>query len=113
MIVGVTTEVAPLVGLVHSPHQPPVGMDLTWVVRKGLAKRPAERFQSAAEMLDRLSRRAEGKIPVQCHITLMKRLTGEWSRFVDRHPVVVTLGMAGALIAFVASVVLLVGHRLG
>ncbi len=111
MIRGVTSEPTPLAGTVHSPHQPAVGMDLTWFVRKGLAKHPANRFQSAEEMLDRLSRRAEGLIPIQCHITFMKRMTGEWSRFLDGHPIVVTLGMLCAIGALVTSAVLAMIHR--
>ena len=81
-------------------------MDLSWFLKKGLAKDPAERFQSATEMLERLARRAEGDIPVQCPVTLMLRLNGVWNRFVSRHPVVVTLGMAAMLAALVANVVL-------
>jgi serine/threonine protein kinase len=111
MIHGVTNEPTPLVGMVHSPHQPSVGMDLTWFLRRGLAKDPAERYQSAGEMIERLQQRAEGKVPIQCHITLMKRMNGEWGRFVDRHPIVVTLGMAAALVALVANIVLTVAHH--
>ncbi len=64
MIHAITSEPTPLAGAVSSPHQANVGMDLTWFVRKGLAKHPANRFQSAEEMLERLAARAEGKVPI-------------------------------------------------
>jgi serine/threonine-protein kinase len=110
MIRAVTTEPTPLTSLVRSEHQPPVPADLGWFVNKGVAKDPAERYASAAEMLDRLSRRAEGDIPVQCPITFQKRLSHLWSRFADRHPLVVTLGTAATLIVFVAGIVSLIRH---
>ena len=113
MLHGVIEEPAPLAGRVHSPHQAAVGMDLSWFLRRGLAKRPADRFQSATEMIERLARRAEGEVPVQCHITLVMRMNGMWSRFVSRHPIVVTLGMAAALIALVTNVVLTVMRHRG
>ena len=111
MIRGITSEPIPLAGTVRSPHQPSVGMDLSWYLRKGLAKHPADRFQSAEEMLERLASRAEGKIPIQCHITLMKRVTAEWSRFVDRHPFLVTLLMLAAMIVLATSAVTAITHR--
>ncbi len=57
-------------------------------------------------MIDRLDRRAEGIIPIQCHITFMKRTTREWLRFVDRHPALATLISVAALGLFVGSLVL-------
>jgi serine/threonine-protein kinase len=108
MILAITNEPTPMAGMVSSPHQPSVGMDLSWFLRKGLEKDPADRYQSASEMLERLEQRAEGKIPVQCHITFVKRMNGEWGRFVDRHPLVVTLGMVAAVVAVIANVVMVV-----
>ncbi|MGO9712418.1 MAG: serine/threonine-protein kinase [Polyangiaceae bacterium] len=113
MIHAITTEQTPLAGFMKSPHQPSVGMDLSWVLKKGLAKDPKDRYQSATEMLDRLEDRAEGKIPVQCHITFVKRVNGEWGRFVDRHPIVVTMGMAAVAIALVVNVVAALMHHGG
>jgi eukaryotic-like serine/threonine-protein kinase len=113
MIHAITHEPARMAGFVHSPHQPSVAMDLSWVIKKGLEKDPAARYQSASEMLERLERRAEGKIPIQCHITFVKRATGEWSRFLDHHPKVVSLGMLVALVAIVTEIVLALAHRGG
>ena len=69
MIHAISHEPTPFAGMVNHPHQPSVSMDLTWFLRKGLAKDPAERYASVAEMVTRLERRAEGIIPIQCHIT--------------------------------------------
>ncbi len=91
MLLAVINERAPLTGLVSSPHQPPTPMDLSWFVRKGLAKDRAERYQSADEMIDRLARRASGYVPIQCHVTFMRRVTLAATRFVDRHPILATL----------------------
>ncbi len=86
-------------------------MDLSWYVRKGVAKHPSNRYQSVNEMLDRLTRRAEGRIPIQCHITFMKRMNGEWSRMLDRHPFLITFVLFVMMVAIVAGGVSAVAHR--
>ena len=65
-------------------HNPP--MDLSHVLRKGVAKDPAARFQSAAELAQRLDDRAEGKVPVQCPISATKRANYELMKLVNRVP---------------------------
>ena len=111
MIHGITTEPTPMLMAFKAPHQSAVPADLAWFVKKGLEKDPADRYQSASEMLERLARRAEGDIPIQCHITFVKRMNNEWTRFVDRHPGFMTLAMAAAVIAVVAKVVLAIAHH--
>jgi eukaryotic-like serine/threonine-protein kinase len=49
-------------------------------------------------MIDRLDAREEGLVPIQCHVTFMKRATREWLRFVDRHPLFVTGVLAVAIL---------------
>lgn len=100
-----------MAGTVSNPHQANVPMDLSWYVRKGVAKRPADRYPSVNEMLDRLTRRAEGRIPIQCHITFMKRMNGEWSRMLDRHPILITFVLLAIVVAMVAGGVNAVVHR--
>ncbi len=102
MLSGVIEQRAPLAGLLRHPHQGPVPMDLAWFVHKGLAKDPAERYQSVAEMIERLQRRRQGMIPIQCPITFMKRVTGEWFRFVDGYPVAGMLA-AAAMVGLIAT----------
>jgi serine/threonine protein kinase len=60
--------------------------ELIHVFVKGLAKDPAKRFQSATELIARLHAIEEGRVPVQCHITLTKRTFREMGRLVDRAP---------------------------
>ncbi|HEY3354314.1 MAG TPA: serine/threonine-protein kinase [Polyangia bacterium] len=101
VLAGVISVVPPMPSRVKSPHQPLVPMDLSWFVKKGMAKLPEDRYQSVAEMLERLARRREGVIPIQCHVTFIKRVNGEWNRFVDRHPVVVTIGLSLAVLGLI------------
>jgi serine/threonine-protein kinase len=79
---------------VDSPHQSGAPMDLSWFVRKGLEKDPARRYQSVQEMIDRLDARDEGIIPIQCHVTLTKRVSREMLRWLDRHPLIFTMLLA-------------------
>jgi serine/threonine-protein kinase len=52
------------------PHQPPVPADLAWYVMGGLDRDPARRCRDAGELLERLERRQDGDIPIQCPVTL-------------------------------------------
>src|SRR5262249_8680489 len=70
-------------------HQRRVPADLSWFVQKGLAKDPKDRYQSVVEMKQRLLRRAEGVIPVECGCTLVKRIASELGRLADRYPILV------------------------
>ncbi len=85
--------------------QPPVPADLAWFVAKGLRKNPDERYGSVQEMIVRLQERREGLIPIQCHLTALRRLTGIWSRFLDRHPLAVTLILALMIVSLLGMVV--------
>ncbi len=89
-------------------QRPVPPMELYHAVRKGLAFDPADRYQSAEEMIERLQALQAGKVPVQCHITAMKSLTGRVGRFIDRHPMAAfggaLLSLAGSLAAAAAVV---------
>jgi serine/threonine-protein kinase len=113
MLDGVIHDAAPMAGLVTSPHQPRAPMDLSWFVRKGLAKHPANRYQSAQEMIDRLARRAEGEVRVQCQVTLMRKMTVGATRFVDRSPFLASAVFFTTVIAAGAGIVAAVAHALG
>jgi serine/threonine protein kinase len=69
-----------------------VPADLSWMLFDGLHPDPSRRYPSAQALLDRIARRAEGDIQVQCPFTLTHRLTGRALRFMDNHPVLLTLG---------------------
>jgi serine/threonine-protein kinase len=102
---AVSHEPVPNATFVRSPHQPPVPAELGWFVRKGLAKDPAQRFQSVNEMIERLELRAEGSFPIQCPITFSKRVLGGVRRFVDHHPLLTSVALfASVAVLLVASV---------
>lgn len=102
MLHAVVNEPVPHTSFVPSKHQPPVPAELGWFVRKGLAKDPAQRFQSVNEMIERLEQRAEGSFPIQCPMTFSKRILGGLRKFVDHHPLLslVTLLASFALVTF-------------
>lgn len=71
----------------HRPGPGPMPpMELYHFVRRAMAFEPARRFASAEEMIAELHRIFEGRIRVQCPITLVKRGTRQAGRFVDRFP---------------------------
>jgi eukaryotic-like serine/threonine-protein kinase len=76
---------------IPNPHQSPAPADLSWFVRKGMDTDPSRRYQSVSEMIERLEAREEGIVPIECHVTLTKRATREWIRWVDRHPTLYTV----------------------
>lgn len=78
---------------VPSPHQPRVPMDLGWFVLGGLAADPASRYSSVDAMLSRLDQRAEGRVPIQCTQTALKRVLYEGVRSIERHPHLLPLGI--------------------
>ncbi|MBL9037274.1 MAG: serine/threonine protein kinase [Archangium sp.] len=105
LLQAVSTQKPSLASLVRNPHQDFVPMDLTWVLAKGLAKHPLERYQSADELIRRLDDRAEGKVPIQCHVTLAKRSSYEAMRLVNRFPVLFGLALLGGVAATVWAAV--------
>jgi serine/threonine-protein kinase len=71
----------------HRPGPGPMPpMELYHFVRKAIAFRRERRFASADEMIAELHRIFEGRIRVQCPITLVKSGARRAGRFVDRFP---------------------------
>jgi serine/threonine-protein kinase len=87
----------------HPDAQPPA--ELVHFVHRGLGLAPDDRFQSAAEMILALEGILEGKVQVQCHVTLTKRVTRELGRFVDRRPHAAFLALLGATALLVFAIV--------
>jgi serine/threonine-protein kinase len=106
MIEGVLKVDAPMALSVKSPHQPSVSPDLSWFLRKGLEKKPEDRYQSVSEMVERLQRRAEGDIPVQCPLTAIRRGTNIWTRFLDQYPMIASMMLFGVPVILIVAVVL-------
>jgi serine/threonine protein kinase len=74
------------------------------LIVKGLSKDPAQRFQSADELIGVIHGILEGKVAVQCHVTFTKRVFSELSRLVDRAPMVAIVTMIGLVAAVVFAV---------
>ncbi|AKT43289.1 serine/threonine-protein kinase [Chondromyces crocatus] len=87
---------------------PPAGAErapaeLVHFISGALVRDPAQRYQTATEMVDALQAIIEGRMNVQCHITLQKRLLREAARFVDRHSFIAMLCLFGVLAAVIFS----------
>ena len=87
LVEAVKTEM-PIAGPLAMHHRFQVPPELAWLVSKGLAKNPADRYQSVGELCARLVAVLEGKGPVLCPCTALKRGGGEWNDFIDHHPIV-------------------------
>ncbi|WAS94957.1 serine/threonine-protein kinase [Nannocystis punicea] len=73
-------------GAYDGPHQSPPPIELQIVAGRGLAKDPAQRYQSAAEMLAGMRAYLEGRGEVRCMYSFTKRAMRESGRVIDRHP---------------------------
>src|SRR5439155_9337354 len=86
VLTGAIARVPPPLFLASHPHQPAVPADLAHFVRHGMAKTPAERFQTVSEMIDRLRGRQNSTLHVECPVTFAREGINTAGRFVDRHP---------------------------
>lgn len=110
VLLGVQTVVQ--TSMLSDGGRPPVPAPYAHVIAKGMAKDPAKRFQTADEFIAVLRRVQEGGAPVQCPVTLTRRMATGYARFVDRKP---WLGVGVAwigLAVFVAGVASLVARLL-
>jgi serine/threonine-protein kinase len=85
---GVLEEKPKLAMMIKNPHQPSVPADLSHFVAKGMKKQPEDRFQSVAEMQERLQQIVEGYAPVQCPFTLSKRILRSLEHMVNNSPMI-------------------------
>jgi len=113
MLEGVKHRDAPMAGSVGSPYQRPAPMDLSWYLKAGLSKDPAKRFASVDAMIERLELRAQGIVPIQCHITFSKRMTGIAMRVFDRYPIQVSIVMLVGILASMAGLWMFARRALG
>jgi serine/threonine protein kinase len=98
-LAGVQRDDPPFAHFQSNPHQPAVPPDLSHFVRHGVAKDPARRYDSVAEMIDRLQRIEDGQCPVECPSTLLKRVGAGVSHAIDHRPLLVMgiTALVGAL----------------
>jgi len=88
-------------GAIAMHHNLAIPPEYAWIISRGLDKDPDRRFSSVAALAQRMKAAMEGRGPVQCPCTGMKRVGGAWSRFIDRRP---NLAIAGAVLAAAAAV---------
>ena len=110
MITGVQQVEPKLLRIPRHAAQGQVPMDLLWFVHAGLHKDRDQRYPNVEAMLHRLDERAEGRIPIQCHVTFTQRVFNEATRVAVRHPIA---ALAGYAVAAVVLVVALVGWAMG
>jgi eukaryotic-like serine/threonine-protein kinase len=95
---GVQRDPVPPAYSVPSPHQSRVPAELTHFIAHGVAKSPDARYRSVTAMIDRLLAIRDGAVPVECSVTMMKRMGAETMHALDRHHRRV-FAAAGAVIA--------------
>ena len=105
MIAGVQKEEPKLLELPRIPAQGQVPMDILWYVHAGLHKDKDQRYGSTQAMLHRLDERAEGRIPIQCHVTFTQRVLNEATRVAVRHPVAALAGYAATAVVLAVALV--------
>jgi serine/threonine-protein kinase len=108
LLVAVQTEDPPSFTSMFSTHASnPRGVapELAHFVRRGLARNPNHRWQSADEMIFELEGILEGRCRVQCLATFSKRMTREAGRFVDSSPrlAIGSFGLAALLVLALAA----------
>ena len=90
-----------LLSIHHPEHNPPPA-ELIHFLTKGLAKDPADRYQSVDEMLNELQAIRDGRCRVKCPATLAKRMTNEVGRALGRRPVI-------SMLTFYSVVLIILG----
>jgi eukaryotic-like serine/threonine-protein kinase len=99
-------EIPNLRTMPRHPHQSAVPHDLAWIVMDGLERDPAKRYPSVEAMIDRLNRRNDGQVKIQCPATLQKSILFTLASWVDRNPTATTVSLLlGALGAATTAVV--------
>ena len=85
-----------------------VPMEYLWLIVRGLVRNRDERYQTAKELEHAIKAVQDGKIKVQCEITLAKRLLNSANHWIDHHPRLYT-ALVRASVASVAAVAAAVG----
>jgi serine/threonine protein kinase len=87
-----------------SPELGSVPPALSHVCDKGLARDPAQRFQSAAELEQALERWLSGRAPVACPRTAIQSGLCASNRFLDRHMVLGPVLFAGLALLVLGAI---------
>jgi serine/threonine protein kinase len=88
VLAGITSRPIATPGqMVTHGAQGPVPAELGWIAVDGLHRDRTRRYRTVRDLLARIERRNDGDFPIQCPVTLQKRVLSRTSRFVDRHPI--------------------------
>jgi serine/threonine-protein kinase len=89
------------------------GVPAEWVqvIVKGLVKDRDQRIPSVTDLESRIRAVLDGRVRVECHVTLTKRVAHTLLRWIDRHPVAYAILFYGT-IASAAGALLWGGYRL-
>jgi serine/threonine-protein kinase len=82
-----------------------VPVEYIYIAAKGMARDRTKRFQSVDELEREINRARDGFGPVQCHLTLGKRVAYGMAHFIDRHFVLYSLLFFGTAAGFVLAIV--------
>ena len=98
-VAGVLRDPVPPAYTVENPHQGRVPVELAHFITHGVGKAREERYPSVTAMIERLQAIRDGKVPVECGVTFVKRMGAESMHAVDRNfkAAFVVAGMATAL----------------
>jgi serine/threonine-protein kinase len=105
ILLAIATEpvsVTRLMAIHHPQHRAPPA-EMLHFLAKALSKNPAARFQSAEDMIDELQGMRDGRIRVQCPVTLLRRTTAEFNRWLGRSPVLAMTAFYTILFSVLAS----------
>jgi eukaryotic-like serine/threonine-protein kinase len=102
---GADVPIENLRTMARHPHQAAVPHDLAWIAMDGLAMDPDLRYPTVAAMIERIRRRSDGHVQIQCPATLQKSLLFTLARWVDQHPTATTLALLAAALGLAGTVV--------
>jgi serine/threonine-protein kinase len=83
-----------------------VPMEYLMVLKRGLVRDRARRFASVEDLEGELERILAGEVRIQCHVTLLKRMTHGLLRWVDRHTIAYSVIFFGLVVLMLAGIVL-------
>ena len=89
-----------------------VPRSLSNLCKRGLSKRPSERWGPAAELREAIQGWLEGRAPVVCPGTLLQRILAQGIKAIDRFPVLLPLLAVIGLAVFVSLQITLLWRAL-
>ena len=87
LLQAISTHKPPPLHLMHHPVQGGVPAEYVGIVHRALARKPDDRFASAADMLNALENAAAGVFDVSCSITQIKAPMHRVMRWIDANPI--------------------------